>query len=126
MYVQANLSWVSSETSTPMSVTTPNSDNDYLTCGVNIGYAIDDRTDVTASYNYYGSSDYNVAAASMGYGLDTEEHAFSLTLSRMITENMMWNLSYGYITSNTSGNDQSGGFNDFDAHMISTGLQIRF
>lgn len=126
MYVQGSLSWVWSETSTPMSATTPNVDNDYVTCGLTVGYAIDDKTDLTASYNYYGAGNYSMAASSLGYGLETEEHAFSLTLSRMITENMLWNLSYGYITSNTSGVDQSGGLNDYDAHMISTGLQIRF
>jgi len=109
-----------------MSATTPNADNDYLTCGVSAGYAIDDRTDITASYNYYGTSNYSLVANSMGYGLNTDENVFSLTLTRAITDNMVWNLSYSYINSNTDGNDQSGGFNDFEANMISTGLQIRF
>jgi hypothetical protein len=126
LYVQGFVSWVSSETGTPVSATTPNSDSDYLTCGVSVGYAIDSKTSLTANYNYYGSSDYSVAAASMGYGLETEEHAISLTLSRVINENMVWDLSYGFVTSNTTDTDQSGGYNDFDAHMVSTGLQIRF
>lgn len=126
LYVQGSVSWVSSETSTPMGLTTPNSDNDYITCGLTTGYAIDDRTSVTAGYNYYGSNDYSVAAASMGYGLETSEHIFSLGLNRALTDTMLWNLNYAYIASNTQADDQSGGFNDFEAHMISTGLQIRF
>ena len=44
----------------------------------------------------------------------------------VVNENMIWNLRYGFITSNTTSNDQSGGYDDFDAHMISTGLQVRF
>ena len=32
---------------------------------------------------------------------------------------MIWNLGYGYYTSNDG---TSGGHNDFDAHMVSTGL----
>jgi hypothetical protein len=39
---------------------------------------------------------------------------------------MVWNLRYAYIDSNTTSSDQSGGFDDFTAHMVSTGLQIRF
>ncbi len=126
LYLQGAVSWISSETSTPTENLTPNSDNDYLTFGLSAGYAIDDRTDLSASYNYYGSSDYSVAANSMGYGLETEEHSISLTLSRLINPNMLWTLSYGFITSNTTDTDQSGGNNDFDAHMVSTGLQVRF
>jgi hypothetical protein len=44
----------------------------------------------------------------------------------MLTPNMIWNLRYGFITSNTDGEDQSGGYDDFTAQMVSTGLQIRF
>jgi hypothetical protein len=44
----------------------------------------------------------------------------------VINANMIWNLRYGFITSNTTDSDQSGGWNDFDAHMVSTGLQVRF
>jgi hypothetical protein len=50
----------------------------------------------------------------------------SLTLNRMLTPNMVWNLRYGFITSQTDGDDQTGGYNDFTAQMVSTGLQIRF
>lgn len=35
---------------------------------------------------------------------------------------MMWSLGYGYYI----GNDNAASFNDYSAHMISTGLQIRF
>jgi len=95
------------------------------------GYAIDARTELTATYSYFSAHNY-VASQSfngyptMGYGYETEEHMIALTLTRVINENMIWNLRYGFITSNTTDNDQSGGYDDFDAHMVSTGLQVRF
>jgi long-subunit fatty acid transport protein len=101
-------------------------DNDYIVCGLNAGYALDDRTDITAGYNYYTQRNYSVVPNAMGYGLETSEHMFSVGLNRVLTENMLWNINYGYIMSDTKATDQSGGFNDFDAHMLSTGLQIRF
>jgi hypothetical protein len=131
LYLLGSVSWVSSETDTPERYTN-DSDNDYLVGTLSAGYSIDARTDITASYSYYGASNYITSAGytginTMGYGLNTEEHAISLTLTRLINENMIWNLRYGFITSNTDPMpDQSGGWNDFDAHMVSTGLQVRF
>jgi hypothetical protein len=130
MYVQGTISWISSETETPEDYT-GDADNDCLVGSLTAGYAIDARTELTATYSYYQANNY-VASRSyngtptMGYGYETEEHMIALTLSRVINENMIWNLRYGFITSNTTDNDQSGGYDDFDAHMVSTGLQVRF
>jgi len=132
LYLQGTVSWVSSETKTNAVNLVPNSDSDYVTASLAVGYAIDNKTDITASYTYYGAGNYNMgqgvgAYNAMSYGLNTQEHAINVTLTRMITENMIWNLKYGYISNNTSPSpDQSGGFNDFSAQMVSTGLQIRF
>lgn len=130
MYVQGSVSWVSSETDTPEEYT-GDSDNDYIVGTISGGYSIDARTELTVSYSYFTASNYvnsvgYTGVDTMGYGLNTDEHAISLTLTRVLTENMIWNLRYGFITSNTDGLDQSGGYNDFDAHMVSTGLQVRF
>lgn len=125
MYVQGSVHYTWAQTDTDTSWV-PDSDSDYFSGSLTAGYAIDDKTDITASYTYYGASNYAAATASMGYGLNTNEHAISLTLTRVLTENMIWNLRYGFITSNTDGDDQSGGYNDFDAHMVSTGVQVRF
>ena len=130
LYVQGTVSWISSETETPEQYT-GSSDSDYIAGNLSAGYAIDNRTDITASYSYYGACNYSnsegfTGVNTMGYGLNTEEHAFSVTLTRALTPNMIWNLRYGFITSNTDEVDQSGGLNDFDAHMVSTGLQVRF
>lgn len=134
LYLQASGSWVWSQTDVDQ-VGTSNEDNDYLTASLSAGYAIDDKTDLTGSFTYYGASNYaamtaptTATAASMGYGLNTEEYGVSLTLTRVLTANMVWNLRYAFMTSQTTGSlqDQSGGFNDFTAQMVSTGLQVRF
>jgi hypothetical protein len=132
-YVQGSVSFVHSETATPASGgpnavvpgLMPNWDNDYISASLNVGYVLDDQTDITATYSFYGASNYNATGA-IGYGMDTQEHGVSVTLTRLLTQNVIWNLRYAFITSNTDMPDQTGGNNDFDAHMISTGLQIRF
>jgi long-subunit fatty acid transport protein len=130
-YLQGSLSCVSAKTDTPANGQAPNkitdSDNDYLTLSLAAGYALDDKTDITAAYSYYYCDNYNRLAApmigSVGYGTSIEEHVFSLSLNRQITPSMLWNVGYGYYTGE---DDAVPGFNDFSAHVFSTGLQIRF
>jgi len=139
LYLQASASytWAKSSTDTQM---VPDSQNDYLTGSLSVGYAIDDRTDLTASYTFYDAKNYTQQGApytatatatipyAMGYGLNTQEQTLSLTLNRRINANVSWNLRYSVMTSQTTGavQDQSGGFNDYTAQMVSTGLQVRF
>jgi hypothetical protein len=131
-YVQASASYVIAETDTPADLYGPesiaDSENDYFTGSLTAGYAIDDKTDLTGCFTYYGANNYSAIprAGGVGYGMNTDEYTASLTLRRMITPNMVWNLRYAYMSSNTDNPDQTGGYNDFEAHMISTGLQIRF
>jgi hypothetical protein len=130
MYVQGSVSWATSETDTPEQYT-GDSDSDYVVGSITSGYSIDAKTELTASYSYFTASNYvnsvgYTGVDTIGYGLETSEHSISLTLTRVLTENMICNLRYGFITSNTDGADQSGGYDDFDAHMVSTGLQVRF
>jgi len=139
--VQATASWVFAQTNTPANDYNPSyiadSNNNYFTGALTTGYAIDNKTDITATVSYYGCKDYsgipftsttvNAGEGPVGYGLNTQEFDASVTLRRRINENMTWNLRYAYINSNTSPSpDQTGGYNDFSAQMISTGLQIRF
>ena len=129
MYVTGFVSYTWAQTETAASRGVPNilatSDNDFLTASLSIGYAIDNKTDITAGYSYYYADNYSVPDGSnvMAYGTDLEEHVFSLRLNRWINPNMIWNVGYAYYTSNDG---TSGGNNDFDAHMVSTGLQVRF
>lgn len=126
-YVQGTVSWISAETDTPANDQVPgqitDSDNDYLMANLTVGYALDKKTDITVGYSYYYSENYALPVDGVGYGSDLEEHVFSVRLNRQINRNMVWNLGYGYYTSNDG---TSGGYNDFSANMVSTGLQVRF
>lgn len=127
-YIQASFSYVLAETNTPADVSNPavihDSDNDYVTASLTTGYAIDDKTDITAGYSFYRSDNYSgFAGGVLGFGTDIEEHVFSVSLNRRISPNMIWNLGYAYYTSNDG---VSNGINDYDAQMVSSGLQVRF
>jgi hypothetical protein len=127
LYLQGTASWVNSLTDTPEDLYTGNFRNDYLAGTLSAGYAIDKLTDLTANYTYYGAGNYSSGMPGMVYGLNTEEHGIDVTLTRLLAPNKLWHLRYGFMTSNTDpSSDQFGGYNDFDAHMLSTGLLIRF
>jgi hypothetical protein len=50
----------------------------------------------------------------------------SHVFSHSVTNEMIRNLRYGCISSNTDPSpDQTGGFDDFAAHVVATGVQIR-
>lgn len=127
VYLQGSMSYTWSDTETGASQGAPayiaRSDNDYLTTNLTVGWAIDEKTELTAGYSYYMAKNYTVPASSVGYGTDLEEHVFNLGLYRQISENMLLNFGYAYYTSNEG---TTNGANDFDAHMLSSGLQIRF
>lgn len=137
MYIQGLISYVMSETDTPADKYAPqrikDTENNYLVANLNVGYAIDKKTDITGGYSFYYCKNYAITDAttgamagnpgSAGYGTDLEEHVFSIRLNRWINESMVWNIRYGYYNSYDG---SSGRNNDFDAHMLSTGLQVRF
>jgi hypothetical protein len=131
-YLQGSVSYIVAETDTPADGNNPfvntDSDNDYLTATLTAGYALDDKTDITASYSYYYADNYSLPRSAagvpaMGYGTSIEENVFSVSVNRAITPSMLLSLGYGYYTGNDS---TSGGYNDYSAHIFSTGLQIRF
>lgn len=132
-YVQGTISAIWAETDTPANYQAPyriaDSDNDSITANLTVGYALDNLTDLRVGYTYFYAGNLAVPYDSSGspgsvpFGTDLEEHMFNATLSRQIRANVLWTMSYGFYTSNdgTSGNN-----NDFNAHMLSTGLQLRF
>ena len=125
-YLQATGSYVWAKTETSFSGIT-NSDDNYFTGSLSAGYAIDDKTQVTGTFTYYGASNYNAYPGAMGYGLNTQEYGASVALTRLINPNVIWSLRYGFYTSNTQyAPDQSNGASDFTAQMVSTSLQVRF
>lgn len=131
-YMQAGVNWVSSETDTPADsgvnnvspLFVPDWDNDYITASLNAGYAVAKNTDLILGYAYYSADNYlDNSSVAVPYGTVSDEHAVTLSMVQQINPNMVWNLRYGYFYGE---DDATGGYNDYKAHMVSTGLQVRF
>jgi hypothetical protein len=128
LYIQGSLHWISSGTTTPADDAQPgyhaNWDNDYLSVALSAGYIIGRNTDLKVSYDYFEADNHvDNAALTVPYGILSEEHAFTVTMTRWITPRMAWNLRYGFYKGE---DDAYGGHNDYQAHMVSTGLHVRF
>ncbi len=133
LYLQANFSLALDQTKSAAAgrILIPNTTptliaarNDYWTVTAGGGYIIDDKTDIRADYSFYRANDYyNNAKVAMPYGAGQTEHTVSATATRQITKNMRLLVRYCYFTYK----DQTSGFhNDYEAHSIYSGLQIRF
>ena len=130
VYLQGNFNYVLDDTTTPasqdpaLSALVQNARNDYWNTSAIIGYLIDTRTEIEAQYQYFRSDNYvDNSAVTQPYGADNTDHGVTVTLTRRIRENMRWNLSYGFFKHSS---DTYGGWNDYEAHLVSTGLQYRF
>jgi hypothetical protein len=130
VYLQGNFNYVLDKTTTPvnqapaLNALVQNARNDYWTASGIIGYLIDARTEIEAQYQYFRSNNYtDNSAFTQPYGADDTDHGVTVSLTRRIRENMRWNLSYGFFKHQS---DTYGGRNDYEAHLVSTGLQYRF
>jgi hypothetical protein len=98
--------------------------NGYWNLNANVGVALDDRTDLQASYSYYESNDFmNNSAVSTPYGDESREHGVTVTLTRMLSPRVRLTLKYGFFDYNDVA---SGGHNNYRAHLVYSGLQFRF
>jgi hypothetical protein len=132
-YLQANFSYVLNQTDTPAnninlepqtSPTVVNFRNDYWTVTSGIGYIIDDKTNFYADYSFYCANDYfKNAVVAVPYGLGATEHTVSATVTRQLTNNMRLLFRYGYFNYRDV---TSGGHNNYRAHSLYSGLQVRF
>jgi hypothetical protein len=132
-YLQANFSYVLNQTDTPAndisftpltSPTVVNFRNDYWTVTSGIGYIINDKTDFYADYSFYCANDYfKNALVAVPYGLGATEHTASATVTRQLTKNMRLLFRYGYFNYRDV---TSGGHNNYRAHSLYSGLQVRF
>jgi hypothetical protein len=132
-YLQANFSYVLNQTDTPANdielvpgqgATVVNFRNDYWTVTSGFGYIIDDKTEFLADYSFYCANDhFKNAAVAMIYGLGATEHTASATLTRQLTKQMRLLLRYGYYNYRDV---TSGGHNNYQAHSLYSGLQVRF
>lgn len=125
LYLQLGVHWISSETDTPSDVyapgVVPDWDNDYWSLSFNGGYAFSPDTQLHWGYYYYHSDNY--PASTMPYGNISDEHMLTIGLNQRIDDNALWTLQYGYFKGD---DDAAGGFNDYEAHVVSTGIRLSF
>lgn len=126
--LQAGVNYVVSETKTPTSDYTQailNSENNYWTINGNVGFVLDDKTDLNLGYYYYRAADgqNSIDGNGLPLGTDSLENSFTATLTRRITKNLRWNLRYAF----TRYEDFASADNyNFDAQVIFTSVQYRF
>ena len=98
--------------------------NGYWNVNATVGIALNERTDLQASYSYYQSNDFmDNSDVSTPYGTEDREHGVTVTLSRMLTPKVRLTLKYGFFDYHDI---TSGTHNDYRAHMVYSGLQFRF
>lgn len=132
LYVQGSFNWINSETDTGADAganklnenLVADWDNNYWTTAINAGYALSKNTDVLFGYQYSNADNYlNDSTVTVPYGTISQEHSLTVTMIQRINANMTANLRYGWFRGD---DDAAGGYNDYEAHMVSTGLQVRF
>jgi hypothetical protein len=132
-YLQASFSYTLNQTDTPAnnidlvpntSPTVVNFRNDYWTATTGIGYIINDKTDFYGDFSFYCANDYfKNAAVAVPYGMGATEYTASASITRQLTKNTRLLLRYGYYNYRDV---TSGGHNNYQAHSLYSGLQVRF
>ncbi len=131
MYVQADVRYVDSKTDTPTNSvgggvgdTVPDFENDYWNATVNVGIALDEKTDLENRYFFYRADNYtDNSLVSQPYGADAEEHGVSLSLRRQWTDALATRLRYAYFKND---DDRSGGNNDYELSALTGSLEVKF
>ncbi len=129
LYLQGGFNYVISKTESEAGNYTAavlNARNNYYTLTTTAGFVVDNKTDLQASYFYYRANDYtpdNSFGAAMSYGAGAKEQAVTCMVSRKLRPNMRLSLKYGFYSYR---DEASGGWNNYDAHLIYSTLQYRF
>ncbi len=125
--LQAGVDSVWSKTKSPVTDYTQailNSENNYWTVNFSSDFVVDDKTDLDVAYFYYQADDFqNASTAGLSTGAAAYEHGVTAILTRRITQNLKASLKYGYYNYEDAA---TGGFNNFEAHLIFASLQYRF
>lgn len=99
---------------------------DVYTALVSAGYALDNKTDLTAEYSFSYSDNFNpdvINGGGLDYGLDSHRHGIQVGLKRQLGKNVVANLRYGYFEYVEG---STGGINNYRANLITASCAIRF
>ena len=91
-----------------------------------IGYAIDNKTDITAGYDFSYQNNFSSsvdAAGGYNYGTDDRRHSIKVGLKRKITKNVTSNIRYEY---DENVENSTGGINNYRANVVTAACVIRF
>ncbi len=100
------------------------SDNNYVNGSVSTGYAIDDQSDVSATYSFYHATNFvDNSLKSTAFGQGGDENYVSVTWSRRFTPRFKLAITYAYADSR---DDTSGGNNNYHANLFYTKMSYRF
>lgn len=127
--LQAAVNYVMDETDTPAlealgKPVVQDNRNNYWFVNSTATFAVDDKTDLQLYYQYYLADNYrNNAAFSQPYLAGAEEHTLGATATRRLSQRLKVALRYGFFTYH---DQTSGGFNDFDGHLVYSTVQYLF
>lgn len=127
LLMQGSFSYALDSTTTPASSitgTVTDARNDYWQATATVTFIVDDKTDLLANYFYYRANNFiNNSGVSMPYGTSANDHAVNLGLTRNFSKTVRGSLNYGYFRHR---DETSGGFDNYDAHLVFSTITYRF
>ncbi len=99
---------------------------DVYTALLTAGYALDNKTDLTAEYSFSYSDNFNndvLTGGGYDYGMDMRRHGIQVGIRRQLAKNVVANLRYGYFEYVEG---STGGINNYRANMVTASCGIRF
>jgi len=89
-----------------------------------VGYALDNKTDIRADYSFSTTDNAQpISLTGLDLGSDYTRHGLTVTLSRALRHNVLARLRYGFFDFEE---DNTGGFNDYTAHLVAGSVTVRF
>lgn len=127
LLLQGSFSYALDATTTPASSitgTVTDARNDYWQTTATVTFIVDDKTDLQANYFYYRANNFiNNSGVSMPYGTSANDHTVNVGLTRNFSKAVRGSLNYGYFRHR---DETSGGFDNYDAHLVFSTITYRF
>lgn len=127
LLMQGSFSYALDSTTTPaggITATVTDARNDYWQTTATMTFIVDDKTDLQANYFYYRANNFiNNSGVSMPYGTSANDHTVNIGLTRNFSKAIRGSLSYGYFRHR---DETSGGFDNYDAHLVFSSITYRF